>query len=120
MPVDAIANFQYYTYECLPCAVTEAFQKASLFNLMLVVRVRATHVSYLLLDKLHLASDSMPSQGYVKGNVAILPQDTLQLHSVIPPDAEEQKYVMCALFISSHTIVSVNTLRNFPPVLVNC
>jgi hypothetical protein len=61
-------------HEGLPTAVDEAFRKASMFNLMLVARARATRVTYLLSDKLQVPGDiHRVSQGYVKGNVAILP-----------------------------------------------
>ena len=79
MPPDAIANFQYYAYECLPLPVKEAFEKASIFNQILVARVRVMWVTYLLSDKLHDTNAHTVSQGYIKGNAAILPQDTLQL-----------------------------------------
>ncbi|KIK81620.1 hypothetical protein PAXRUDRAFT_72631, partial [Paxillus rubicundulus Ve08.2h10] len=46
LPVDTIANFQYYTYDKLPEDVHIAFANSSLFDLMLVVHACATRVSY--------------------------------------------------------------------------
>ena len=45
MLVDALANFQYYAYDQLPVLVREAFEKASLFDIMLVARARASRAA---------------------------------------------------------------------------
>ena len=91
MPVDALTNFQYYE---LPLEVIEAFRQASMFDLMLVARARATRISFLLNEKSGFSGDSRVCQGFVKGNVAVLPQDTLTLRTVIPPDRGEIRDAM--------------------------
>jgi len=55
----------------------------------------------------------------MRGNVVVLPQDTLWLHTMILPGLEETNKAHIVLFISSHTKVSSQTLSQFPPVLMN-
>lgn len=119
MPVDALANFQYYAYSEIPQEVHDAFQEASMFDLMLVVRARATRVSFLLTEKFGVAGDPRSSQGYVKGNVAIMPQDTLTLRTVILPDQTEIRNTMCALLIGHDVTPAHNNISKLGPVLVN-
>lgn len=113
MPPDAVANFQYYTCDCLPSSVVDA----SLFDLMLVCKARATRISYMFNHNPSVSGDAR--QGYIKGNVAILPQDTYQLRSVIPPGADEIREAMCALFISSGVTATRQNVEKLRPVLVN-
>jgi len=53
VPLDAVANFQYYAHERLPVDISDALKKASLFDFMLVARARASCITYLLSDKLN-------------------------------------------------------------------
>jgi hypothetical protein len=87
MPENALANFQYYADDRLSIAVANAFEKASLFDLMLVARVRMTKISYLFNHKMGGADDT--HQGFIRGNIAVLPQDTMKLQDVIPPATDD-------------------------------
>jgi hypothetical protein len=66
MPIDAPANFQYYAHSELPPDIAVAVHEASIFDVMLVTRVRATHVSFLLTEKKGCSADPRSFQGYVK------------------------------------------------------
>ena len=81
-PLSSLANFQYYARDKLPPSVKEAFANASMFDIILVARCRATHIADLYSKKWGSPIYGYPSemlQSYTKGNVAILPQDTINL-----------------------------------------
>ena len=84
MPVDALANNQYYAHECLPNDAWLAFDSVALFDIMLVARARATQVTHMMTDKPSLSCWLGGTWGFVKGNVVVLPQDTVHHQSVIP------------------------------------
>ncbi|KAJ7152241.1 hypothetical protein C8R43DRAFT_1087883 [Mycena crocata] len=77
-PLDALANFQYYARDELPEDVKEAFAKASLYELMMVSRSRATRITHMFCEKKDARGHEKiyeTSQGFSQGNVAILAQD---------------------------------------------
>ena len=108
-----------YAYSELPPEVIEAFRQASMFDLMLVAHACATHISFLLNDKSGFSGDSRVCQGFVKGNVAVLPQDTLMLHTVIPPDRGEICDAMCTLLIGHDVTPTRENIVSLGPILVN-
>lgn len=77
------------------------------------------HISFLLMEKNGNVGDHRSSQGFVKGNVAILPQDTLTLQTVIPPDHDEIHNAMCALLIGHEVQPSRENSVKLGPILVN-
>ncbi|KAJ7158211.1 hypothetical protein C8R43DRAFT_882687, partial [Mycena crocata] len=124
-PVDALANFQYYARAELPKDVKEAFEQASLYDLMMVSRSRATRITHMFCEKpdargadKHYAT----SQGFSQGNVAIFAQDVAAVRDVLPPAKAEIREAMYALFIGPHTAPMRDNIKELKPVLVskNC
>ncbi|KAJ7224995.1 hypothetical protein C8J57DRAFT_1252983 [Mycena rebaudengoi] len=68
-PLDAMANFQYYVHDELPAPVKAAFDGASMYDIMMVARSRATRITHLF--KKAGKTSNAGSQGYSQGNVAI-------------------------------------------------
>lgn len=121
-PLDSLANFQYYAIHELPGPVKAAFNNASMFDLMMVARCRATRITHLFSKKKDNPQYGIPedqSQRYNKGNVAILPQNTINLRNVLPPDSSEIAEAMCALFIGSDTKPTIDNIERLRPVLVS-
>lgn len=98
-PGNRLANFQYYAYDELPEDVASAFERASLFDLMLVARACMTKISYLFNHKVGVSNGTQ--QGFIRGNVAVLPQDTMKIWDVIPRGRDEIREALCTLLISS-------------------
>ncbi|KAJ7720620.1 hypothetical protein B0H16DRAFT_1432312 [Mycena metata] len=121
-PLDALANFQYYARQELPADVRLAFEKASLYDLMMVARNRATRITHMFCEKPSAKGfDKIRafSQGYSKGNVAIFAQDIVSVRPMLPPPAAEIKEAMCALFIGPSTTPTRDNIRELKPVLVS-
>jgi hypothetical protein len=121
-PLDSIANFMYYGLNELPDSVGQHFSKASMFDIMLVARSRATRITHLFSDKKgHPLEGSDPSlsQRYSRGNVAIMPQDSISLRSLLPPSSDEIAKSMCALFVGGKTIPTRENIEKLSPVLVS-
>ncbi|KAH7925867.1 hypothetical protein BV22DRAFT_1104666 [Leucogyrophana mollusca] len=100
-PKHTLANFLYYGHE----------QRASPFNLMLVARCRSSRITHHYSHKCSVAT-RMPedtSQRYNKGNVAILPQESVQLRELLPPGRDE---------IRSNAVPTREMLMKTKPVLV--
>lgn len=73
-PVNSLANFQYYGHERLPIDIREAFTSASIFDLMLISRARASQVTHFYMYKpssTQFSAEEEASQRYNKGNVAV-------------------------------------------------
>ncbi|KAJ7920046.1 hypothetical protein B0H13DRAFT_1867949 [Mycena leptocephala] len=65
------------------------------------------------------AAKRATSQRYSKGNVAIFAQDVGSLRDVLPTPRSEIAEAMCALFIGSNTVPTVDNIRQLGPVLVS-
>ncbi|KAG1856610.1 hypothetical protein C8R48DRAFT_675008 [Suillus tomentosus] len=89
-PVNSLTNFQYYGHERLPSAVADAFARASAYDLMLVSR-----------------------------NVAIRPQDSVELCNMLPPGQDELRDAiqenMDALFEETDGDVDTSILETIDP-----
>ena len=75
-PRNALANWHYTGYDELPEGVCDAFNSASIFDLMLVARSRATRITQLYSNKAgapNYGQDSTESQRYDRGNVSVIP-----------------------------------------------
>jgi len=82
------------------CAIDEA----SMFDIMMVSKLRATRITHLYSSKEGSSlygTDPMLSQRYSRGNVAVLPQDTASVQDMLPPDRSEIHEAMCTLFVGS-------------------
>ncbi|KAG2109170.1 hypothetical protein BD769DRAFT_1497697 [Suillus cothurnatus] len=103
-PVNALANFQYYGHERLPSVVRDSFQRAYVYDLMLIARARASQITHFYSYKLNGVSghrhwfDEETSQRYNQGNVGIRPQDSVELHELLPPSYDELRDAMCVIF----------------------
>ncbi|KAJ7699722.1 hypothetical protein B0H16DRAFT_1349049, partial [Mycena metata] len=121
-PLDALANFQYYARDELPAGVKDAFEQASLYDLMMVSRNRATRVTHMFCEKPDAKGHDKIrafSQGYSKGNVAIFPQDTATVRPLLPPPRGEIKEAMCSLFIGPTSVPTRANINDLRPVLVS-
>ncbi|KAJ7204260.1 hypothetical protein C8J57DRAFT_1100862, partial [Mycena rebaudengoi] len=125
MPKFAMANFLYYGREALPQEVRIAFDTASIFERMLVCRVRYNSISCRF-----KASEYDPNEeegpeklmlrNYrkgVRGNVMVTPLNVAQLNDVIPPPPEVIRDTMSVLFIGS-VPPTRQTIHKLSPVLV--
>ncbi|KAG2743634.1 hypothetical protein P692DRAFT_20745581, partial [Suillus brevipes Sb2] len=87
-PVNSLANFQYYGHEKLPDDIRDAFARASAYDLMLIARARASQITHFYAHKPSGWQNWLGEEGsqrYNKGNVAIRPQDSTQLRTLLPP-----------------------------------
>jgi len=106
-PLNSLANFQYYGHNELPNSVKDVFAKVSMFDLMLVLQARATHLTHLFSKKKNsplFGTKPCKSQHYCRGNVAISPQDSVHLHECLLPSPDEIKECLCALFVGSEVV----------------
>ncbi|OJT07088.1 ATP-dependent DNA helicase PIF1 [Trametes pubescens] len=120
MPLYALANWLYYGHERLPESVKEAFAKSTQVERMLVGRARSSKVSFKFCDmEGHplYKSDRNLSQGCVKGNVAIHPQDAAQLSEVLPPSYDVLRDTLCAVFVGEKQPTR-DTIKKLNPLLV--
>ncbi|KAJ7216139.1 hypothetical protein C8J57DRAFT_1255387 [Mycena rebaudengoi] len=81
-PVDLMANFQYYARDELPPDVKAAFDGASMYDIMMVAKSRATRITHLF--KKNKKTSNPGSQGYSQSNVAIFAQDVEAVRTVLP------------------------------------
>ncbi|KAH9854460.1 hypothetical protein C2E23DRAFT_726731, partial [Lenzites betulinus] len=120
MPRYALANWLYYGHERLPEPVKCAFGKSTQPERMLVARARSNKVAFKFSElKGHRLEGTDPrvSQGCVKGNVAIHPQDAAHLTNVLPPSYDAVRDTLCAVFVGK-TQPTKKTILNMSPVLV--
>jgi hypothetical protein len=121
-PLDSLTNFQYYGHKALPEHIQQAFAHATTFDIMLVAHTnttRITHLYSLKSDSPMAGTDPKKSQQYNKGNVAILPQESMQLWDVLPPLFHGFQEAMCAVFMGSKVKPTVHNIKKLGPVLVS-
>ncbi|EGO02535.1 hypothetical protein SERLA73DRAFT_41847, partial [Serpula lacrymans var. lacrymans S7.3] len=56
---------------------------------------------------------------FIKGNVVILPQDTIRVRNLLPPSPEEIEQSVTALFVKADTTVNQELIGKLHPVLVS-
>ncbi|EGO04615.1 hypothetical protein SERLA73DRAFT_68302 [Serpula lacrymans var. lacrymans S7.3] len=121
-PLDAIANFQYYAIPELPLLVSADWDNATLYDTSLVSRASATKLSHLFAHKKDsplYGSNMCLSQKYIRGNVAVMPQDSVHLRTVLPPDGAEIANTMCALFVGWNVKPTRENVAVLWPVFVS-
>ena len=119
MPKYALANWLYYGHDALPPDVRLAFKEATWTERVLVSRARASRISLRFSQKpghYLWGSDGRLSQRYIKGNVAIHPQDAVHLNESLPPTKEVIKDMICAIFVSGDTKVNRKNIEDLKPV----
>ncbi|KAI0682583.1 hypothetical protein C8Q76DRAFT_637108, partial [Earliella scabrosa] len=126
MPKLSLANSLYYGQDALPDHVAAALRRSSQFDRLLVARARGSRISYRFtelkqkrsgLDPDDVAAyDQATAQRFVKGNIIVLPQNSTQLNSVLPPSPSVIRDTVCAVFVGSKR-PSKETIRKLSPVL---
>ncbi|KAG1908282.1 uncharacterized protein F5891DRAFT_1179794 [Suillus fuscotomentosus] len=92
--------FLFYT-------VHDALSGASSYDLMLISCARASHVTHFYTYKANpggYRQSEESSQRYNQGNVAIRPQDSPQLHSLLPPMYDEIRDTVCVVFAGHNQV----------------
>ncbi|KAJ7495931.1 hypothetical protein B0H11DRAFT_1646369, partial [Mycena galericulata] len=125
MPRFALANWLYYGHEALPVEVREAFESSSLFERMLVSRVRYNSVSCRFKSADYDPTVEEDAQTYklrnarkgVRGNVVVTPLAVARLNDALPPAPETIRDTMSVIFIGS-VPPTRHTVRKLSPVLV--
>lgn len=121
-PKNALANWHYSGFDEIPIAVQKAFKDSSMFDLMMVARCRSTRITQLYSNKKgspNYQGDASESQRYDRGNVSIIPQDSVTLRPMLPPDDDEIRTTMAALFTGSRDRPTAENISKFSPVLVS-
>lgn len=122
----SLANWLYYGHEALPSAVSDAFDRSSQFDRLLVARARASRISFRFTE---LRSDHgankepfdaheshVSSQRYVKGNVLVMPQNSTQFNNVLPPSPSVIRDTVCAVFVG-RSAPTIETIAGLSPIL---
>ncbi|KAG2136448.1 hypothetical protein DEU56DRAFT_704765, partial [Suillus clintonianus] len=120
-PVNSLANFQYYGFERLPKDVHDVFARASVYDLMLISCARASQITHFYLYKpsgRYNWQGEEGSQRYNQGNVAIRPQDSTELQSLLPPSCDELRDAMCVIFSGHSQKPTRDTVKQMQPILV--
>ena len=131
MPRLCLANWLYYAHEALPPDVKEAFDTSTYTDRLLLAHARASKISYRfselrnskgggaqsLTEYARELAASLRTQKCIKGNVLVMPQDSTELTSVLPPPPEIVRDTVCAVFVG-WSKPTKETLRNLGPMLV--
>ncbi|KAJ7683349.1 hypothetical protein B0H17DRAFT_848666, partial [Mycena rosella] len=125
MPKFALANWPYYGLEALPPPVKKAFDESSVFERMLVCRVRYNSISCRFKAADYDPNEEEDAQTFVlrnyrkgvRGNVMVTPLDAARLNDVLPPSPESIKDTMSVVFIGS-VPPTRQTISKLGPVLV--
>ncbi|KAJ6464325.1 hypothetical protein DFH09DRAFT_957797, partial [Mycena vulgaris] len=125
MPKLALANWLYYGREALPDQVREAFDQASLFERMLICRVRYNSVCCRFKASDYDPTEEEETQKFVlrnarkgvRGNVMVTPLDVVRLNNVLPPSPELIRDTMSVVFIGT-VPPTRQTISKLSPVLV--
>ena len=121
-PKDSLANWHYTGFDELPTEVRKAFESASMFDIMMVARCRATRITQLYAKKkgsTNYRQDPTESQRYDRGNVSIIPQDVASVRPLLPPDSGEIQTAMAVLFSGGKEKPTAENMSKLSPVLVS-
>lgn len=119
MPKFALANWLYFGYDELPGDARMAFEESSRMERLLVSRARLTRICFKYSeDPEHTAAkDPTTSQKYNRGNIMVMPQDALHVQQVLPPNVDEIRDTVCAIFVGKEK-PSKESIRRMHPMLV--
>ncbi|TFK81783.1 hypothetical protein K466DRAFT_501536, partial [Polyporus arcularius HHB13444] len=122
-----LANWLYYAHSALPPAVAAAFARSSQFDRILVSRARASRISFRFTElREEDPSNREPIEGhdshataqrFIRGNVLIMPQNSTQLNSLLPPPPSVVHDTACAVFVGTQK-PTMDTIGSLSPVLV--
>lgn len=132
MPRLSLVNWLYYAHDELPLKAKTAFETSTFTDKLLVAHARASRISYRFTElrkstktDLHASETeyidggdpSSRSQRCIKGNVLVMPQDSTDLITVLPPPPEAIRDTVCAVFVGKSR-PSRDTIGRFGPLLV--
>ncbi|RPD53753.1 hypothetical protein L226DRAFT_469967, partial [Lentinus tigrinus ALCF2SS1-7] len=122
-----LANWLYYAHDRLPTHVSDAFERSSQFDRLLISRARASRISFRFteLRSKHNSNDDPTDshdshttvQRFVRGNVLVMPQNSTHLNAVLPPSPSVIHDTVCAVFVG-RTPPTKDTIGGLSPVLV--
>ncbi|KIM23130.1 hypothetical protein M408DRAFT_77987 [Serendipita vermifera MAFF 305830] len=121
MPTLSLANWLYYGRDRLPPDIKEAFDSASVFEKSLICRGRASRITFRYCknpESVEFGRNPATSQGYSKGNIIVMPQDSLSLTKSLPPSTDDIRDSLCILFIGSSTVPVAENVRKLAPCMV--
>ena len=112
-PRHVLANFLYYGVERLSDNNKVAFTTASSFDLCLISWCWLSVVTHHYMPGRtwpgYVVNDAC--QGFSRGNIAIFPQNTLQLWKVLSPFGDNIQDTVCVLFLRSGQRPTVDILK---------
>ncbi|RPD64416.1 hypothetical protein L226DRAFT_460877, partial [Lentinus tigrinus ALCF2SS1-7] len=124
MPKLCLANWLYYGHDELPTNVADALALSTHVDRSLIARARSTRISFRFNqtrsdNDIDQEGPSPVNEGrrvpqrYLKGNVLIMPQNSTQLTTVLPPSSSVIRDTLCALFVgrTQPTILSINKMQ---------
>ncbi|KAJ7490424.1 hypothetical protein B0H11DRAFT_1719437, partial [Mycena galericulata] len=125
LPKFALANWLYYGREALPDDVRKAFDESTIFERMLVCRVRYNSVSCRFKASDYDPTEEEDAQTFVlrnfrkgvRGNLIVTPLNAASLNEVIPPSPESIRDTMSVVFIGK-VPPTRHTISKLSPVLV--
>ncbi|KAI0050690.1 hypothetical protein FA95DRAFT_1581066 [Auriscalpium vulgare] len=76
-----------------------------------------TQINYLL----RASRGTLPgaAQRYCRGHVAIIPQESGRIASVLPPPLDDAEHAVCVVFLGGDDRPTLETIRNYHPLLVS-
>ncbi|RDX47456.1 hypothetical protein OH76DRAFT_1354191, partial [Lentinus brumalis] len=121
MPRLCLANWLYYGVEELPANVAEALSASTHVDKVLIARARTSRISFRFKQsptgRPGDADEPFPTDGhsrvvqkYVKGNVLVMPQNSTQLNTVLPPPPSVIRDTVCAVFVG-HSTPTAESIR---------
>jgi len=125
MPKFALSNYLYYGHQRLPSNITDAIEKSSMFERMLIARARSNSIcckfsareNKLVTDE-ERARDILGNvRKGIRGNVIVSPLDTVKMNSVIPPGPAVIRDTMCAVFVGA-VLPTKSSIHEYSPILV--
>ncbi len=124
MPRLCLANWLYYATDELPPNVAEALSSSTHVDKVLIARARTSRISFRFkqsptshpgdADEPHPTDPRHPvRQKYVRGNVLVMPQNSTQLNTILPPPPETVRDTVCAVFVgrSKPTLETVRKMK---------
>lgn len=113
MPRLCLANWLYYGHDQLPSAVSVAVQNSTPIDRLLTARARASRICFRFkhtatqpapqpdepLPSKQSHHNTYPPQGYIRGNVLVMPHNSTALAQVLPPPPAVIRDTVCAVFV---------------------